>query len=135
MKFHLARAAHLRLGRRGERDARRLLEEKGYVFLASGWRCPSGELDLVMRDGGTMVFVEVKTLRRRGFYGPMANLSIRQMRRNLRAGQAYLRDYAPEGMECRYDLVEVIRGRWSCREIRHHEGFIGTELLGRRNGV
>lgn len=129
MNFRLARAAHLRLGRLGERDARRLLEDKGYLFLASDWRCPAGELDLVMRDGATVVFVEVKTLRRRGFYGPMANLSLRQMRRNIRAGQAYLRDYAPDGSECRYDLVEVVRGRWWCREIRHHQRFIGTELL------
>ena len=47
------------LGNAGERDARRLLEEKGFVFVAANWHCPAGELDLVMRDGEEVVVVEV----------------------------------------------------------------------------
>ncbi len=123
------RARHLALGRAGERDARRLLEEAGYVFLAADWRCRYGELDLVMRDGETIVFVEVKTLRRRGHYRPADNLSLRQLRRNVRAGREYLRECASPAFPCRYDLVEVIRGFWFCREIRQHRNFIDPGLL------
>ena len=63
----LARAAHLVLGRRGEEAAVRLLLAKGYTILARNWRVRSGELDIVARDGRTLVFVEVKTRRRSGF--------------------------------------------------------------------
>ena len=50
-----------RLGRSGEGIARKHLERQGYVFVAANWRCRAGELDLVMRDGDVLVFVEVKT--------------------------------------------------------------------------
>lgn len=73
----LARAAHLVLGRRGEEAAVRLLLAKGYTILARNWRIRSGELDIVARDGRTLVFVEVKTRRRSGFYRPGDNLSLR----------------------------------------------------------
>ena len=52
-----------RLGDLGERHARRLLEAKGYTFVAANWRRAGRELDLVMRDGDEVVFVEVKTRR------------------------------------------------------------------------
>ncbi len=50
-------------GDAGPRLARRHLEAKGYRFLAANWRCPAGELDLVMLDGDEIVAVEVKTRR------------------------------------------------------------------------
>ena len=51
------------LGAAGERLARRHLEHQGYEFIAANWRRPYGELDLIMRDGDTLVFIEVKTRR------------------------------------------------------------------------
>ena len=51
------------VGTTGESHARRYLEAKGYRFVASNWFCEAGELDLVMRDGDELVFVEVKTRR------------------------------------------------------------------------
>lgn len=51
------------LGRFGEDYARRWLEQQGYTTLATNWRCPTGELDIVMLDKDCLVFVEVKTRR------------------------------------------------------------------------
>lgn len=48
------------LGTAGESHARHWFEARGYRFLAGGWRCLAGELDLVLRDGEELVFVEVK---------------------------------------------------------------------------
>lgn len=56
-----ARDGHIKLGKAGEAAARRYLEARGYTFIEANWRCASGELDLVMRDGEELVFVEVKT--------------------------------------------------------------------------
>jgi ribonuclease HII len=49
------------LGRRGELAARRYLESLGYSMMAHNWRVKAGEIDLVMIDGDTLVFVEVRT--------------------------------------------------------------------------
>jgi putative endonuclease len=59
-----------RLGARGEDAAARFYERAGYVVLARNWRCPTGELDLVLRagNGEAVVFCEVKT-RSGGAYG------------------------------------------------------------------
>lgn len=56
------------LARAGEEETAFLLSEKGYTILQRNLRFPEGELDLVLRDGKTLVFVEVKT-RRPGLYG------------------------------------------------------------------
>ena len=51
----MTRTARQGLGAAGERLARRHLEDRGYRFVAANWRCLSGELDLVMRDGEVLV--------------------------------------------------------------------------------
>jgi putative endonuclease len=47
----------------GEQAAAAHLIKRGYTLLARKWRCPTGEIDLLMRDGATLVFVEVRTRR------------------------------------------------------------------------
>lgn len=58
---------HLRskLGDFGEQAAAAHLARRGYVLVARKWRCAAGEIDLLMRDGPTLVFVEVRTRRDR----------------------------------------------------------------------
>jgi len=51
------------LGRRGEQWAAAWLEERGMTIVDANWRCARGEIDLVARDGGELVVVEVKTRR------------------------------------------------------------------------
>lgn len=66
-----AETATQALGRYGEQLAEQHLTAAGMVVLARNWRCPQGELDLVVRDvDGTVVFVEVKTRAGTGFGEP-----------------------------------------------------------------
>ncbi|MEP7189216.1 MAG: YraN family protein [Roseiflexaceae bacterium] len=51
------------LGDFGEQAAAAHLIKRGYTLLARKWRCRTGEIDLLMRDGATLVFVEVRTRR------------------------------------------------------------------------
>ena len=51
------------LGDFGEQAAAAYLIKHGYALLKSKWRCAAGEIDLLMRDGSTLVFVEVRTRR------------------------------------------------------------------------
>lgn len=103
------RKAHLRLGRQGEAVTRRLYRRRGYEILACNWRCRYGELDVVARDGGVLVFAEVKTLRRSREYRPADNLSPKQLARDLRAAAAYRDMFASALFPWRFELVEVVR--------------------------
>jgi putative endonuclease len=48
-------------GARGEAVAARYLREQGYAVVEQNWRCARGEIDIVAREGATLVFVEVRT--------------------------------------------------------------------------
>jgi putative endonuclease len=96
------------LGAAGEGHARRYLERQGYRFLTANWRCPFGELDLVMRDGDMLVFVEVKT--RRGERRGLAEESVTsaKRRRLLLAAQWFLSEHPELAASIwRIDLVAI----------------------------
>ena len=63
-------AAHNELGKWGEELAATYLEEKGYVILERDWKSGHHDLDIVAKDGDTLVIVEVKTRRNRLFGDP-----------------------------------------------------------------
>lgn len=62
------------IGRFGEQTAAAYLTTCGYEVLARNWRCRGGEVDLIVRDGSTLVFVEVRT--RRGAVAGAAEESV-----------------------------------------------------------
>lgn len=86
----MTQTARQGLGTAGERLARRHLEEHGYAFVTANWRYPGGELDLVMRDGDVLVFVEVKTRRGERLGAAEESLTPVQTGRLLRAAQVFL---------------------------------------------
>jgi len=74
--------AGLRKGMRYEDRARRYLESRGLSLLAQNYRCRTGELDLVMRDGDRICFIEVK-YRRSATFGGAAQSIPRAKRQKL----------------------------------------------------
>jgi putative endonuclease len=85
----LTRTERQGLGDAGELLARRHLEADGYTCLAQQWRCPVGELDLVMQQGDDLVFVEAK-VRRGGLIEAEQAVTPAQQRRLLAAAQSFL---------------------------------------------
>jgi len=97
-----------RLGRFGERVAERYLQKKGMKILARNWRVRAGELDLVLRRGRTLVFVEVKTRRWPTRFAPEVAVDGKKQRRLRRAGRAWLRRHPFRfWSEIRFDVVAV----------------------------
>jgi len=96
------------LGTAGEAHARRYLEHQGYRFLTANWRCPSGELDLVMNDGAEVVAVEVKTRRGEAAGRAEEAISVSQRRRLLASAEAFVASH-PEWHQAiwRIDLVAI----------------------------
>ena len=114
-------AAHIRLGRRGERAAVRLLRSKGCDILARDWKRGAGELDIVARDGLMLVFVEVKSRRATATAAPADNLSFGQIRRIRLGAVKYLAQFGTVAPPHRFDLIEVKLTPWRISEIYHHE--------------
>jgi len=107
--FAARRTAHLRLGRRGEQLAARLLRELGLDILCRNYRGPHGELDIVARDDGTLCFVEVKTLRRPHRPGrPGAKVGAAKRRNLVRTAKRYLHRLGHPAIPHRYDVVELV---------------------------
>ena len=78
-------------------------------MLAANYRCRYGELDLVMRDGASLVVVEVKARRSDRYGAPEAFITGRKMRCLTRAARSFVRDH-PQfgGMMLRFDVVGIL---------------------------
>jgi putative endonuclease len=115
----LTTSGHLALGRSGEDLAERYLRRKGYRILGRNIRTPYGELDLVARRRGCIVFVEVKT-RREGedCFPPSLAVTPRKLWRLRRAACAWLEREFGTGGNCppaRLDVIGI-----SQEEVREH---------------
>jgi putative endonuclease len=108
----------LRSARWGEALAAWFLRLKGFHVEARNWRCPQGELDLVCRDGDTLVFVEVKTRGSAAAGDPEDAVDRRKQQRLVRLAYAYLAHLGGETPPCRFDVVAIERSRLGPR-IRH----------------
>ncbi len=96
------------VGRRGEALAREYLEKAGYVTLRQNFRSGPREIDLIMLDGETTVFVEVKSRSKTRYGTPAEFVTPAKQRQLTLAAEAYL--LAEHGrMDCsaRFDVVEV----------------------------
>src|SRR4051794_8773935 len=112
-----------RLGEIGEDHAARHFERLGYEVLARNHRTRYGELDLVVRDGGGLVFAEVKT-RRAGSGRPFENLHDRKQRQVRSMGAAWLmQSDRPYFESLRFDAVGVVVSPdGTLLELEHLEG-------------
>ncbi|GAC1476230.1 MAG: YraN family protein [Vulcanimicrobiaceae bacterium] len=93
-----------RLGDAGERAAASYLEDLGFAILTRNLRGPGGEIDIVARDGETIVFVEVKTRRSLRFGSALGAVDARKRDRLRRVAADYLQFVAPQA-RARFDVL------------------------------
>lgn len=126
----------IRLGKAGERTTCRMLRDAGFKVLLRNCRTNRAEVDIIARDGLSLVFVEVKTLYRRydskRELRPAARLRNAQKRRLYRAAISYLKDIGNPQLTFRFDLVEVIYNISGPYMIRHWKNHFGSEVLRRK---
>lgn len=94
-------------GARGERAAVDFLCAAGYRILQRNWRCPLGEIDVICRDGETLVFVEVKASEKPGVLPPEVRVNQRK-RAKLHALAAYYIKQSKQNATCRFDVIAVV---------------------------
>ena len=78
----------------------------GLSLVESNFTCKSGEIDLIMRDGEALVFVEVRQRAGRAHGGAAASITPAKIRRLVRAAQTYLLRF-PRVPPCRFDVIAI----------------------------
>lgn len=105
-----------RLGRRGERLARKLCKRRGLKILARNYRCRAGEVDLIALDPATrrtdgaetLVFVEVKTRSSDRYTDPESAVDARKQRRIRKVADYYVASRDAADYNVRFDIVAVV---------------------------
>ena len=96
------------LGLLGERVAARWLARRGWSVVAHRFRSGHRDLDLVVRQGSLVAFVEVKARRRAGYGGPLGALHWRKQRELVRSAQAWIARHGRPDETYRFDVVGVL---------------------------
>ena len=93
-------------GEQAEKRAAEFLRDRGLMILERNWRCRFGEIDLVARDGDTLVFVEVRARGSRSHGGAAESISTAKRRRLTATANQYLAR-ARRQVPCRFDALLI----------------------------
>lgn len=108
-------------GRTAESAVERYLRRKGYRIVARNLRSAHGELDLVARSGGVLVFVEVKARRTTAFGGAPYAVHAGKQARLIKLAASYLAAHRLRNQLCRFDVLLYTEGKDGQVAIEHHE--------------
>ena len=97
----------LELGRLGEDLALQKIRKLGYRCLVRNYRCSLGEVDLIARDGDTLVFIEIKTRRGRSLEFAKEAVSRKKRRQLSKVALSYIRDHDCADVKSRFDVVAI----------------------------
>ena len=99
--------SRIALGKTGEDLACQELERRGYVIVARRYRSRGGELDIIARDGPTLVFVEVKARHGYEFGDGVEAVTAFKRRRIGRLAMDYVVRHRLSNAPCRFDVVSI----------------------------
>jgi len=112
------------LGDHGEQVAVDHLVASGLTILERNWRCELGEIDIVARDGDTLVVCEVKTRAGVGFGSPLEAVTAAKAARLRRLAARWIEANGVHPPEIRIDLIGVLRPRRGPAEVDHVRGVV-----------
>ena len=99
---------NLSVGERGENIAEAYLRGRGFAILEKNYRCKSGEVDIVARDGDTIVFVEVKTRRNLAYGPPQLAVTSFKQRQISRTALTWLAHHKKTNAIARFDVIAIL---------------------------
>jgi putative endonuclease len=100
-----------RIWREGERAAWEAYRARGYRLVARNWRCPLGELDLVIARGHLLVFCEVKARSGVRLGGPFEAVTGSKQRKLRQLAEAFVSTVRPRASTYRFDVASVTWGQ------------------------
>lgn len=98
-------------GSAGEDAACRYLQDKGFVILQRNYRQPCGEIDIIARQGNTLVFAEVKKRASGAFGGPLAAVTPAKQHKITLTAECYIKEKAPKFDSIRFDVICLLDGK------------------------
>ena len=96
------------LGVLGEELAFHHLQKKGYKVLLRNYESPMGEIDLIAKEKGALVFIEVKTRSSDAMGSPAESVTHFKRHQIVKSAQYYVKRYGIHRVPCRFDVVSVI---------------------------
>lgn len=108
-----------RLGKSGEQLAAKYLKKNGYKILIQNYRCKFGEIDIIAKGSGVLVFIEVKTRSGTTHGSPAAAVNARKQRQISRAAQYYLAEHSLFDSPARFDVISILYDGSSLSSIDH----------------
>ena len=97
----------LDLGKLGEELALKKIKRLGYKYIASNYRCPLGEIDLIARDGDCLVFIEIKTRKGRSMAYAKEAVDQRKKRQISKVALSYMKANKCIDTKARFDVIAV----------------------------
>ncbi|MCK5471718.1 YraN family protein [Candidatus Gracilibacteria bacterium] len=98
-------------GNTGEQIAERFLRSRGLEILAKNFHAREGEVDIVARDGETIIFVEVKARRNQKFGSAIESVDERKLEKIAAAGERFLQKNSLENSAWRVDVIAIDEGK------------------------
>lgn len=94
----------MKSGALAEQTAAHFLQQQGLRLIQANYRCRFGEIDLILKDGDTLVFTEVRMRRSKTFGGAAASIDLRKQAKIIHTAQHYLSSL-PSTPSCRFDAI------------------------------
>jgi putative endonuclease len=96
-------------GKNAEELAASFLQQQGLTLLSSNYRCKFGEIDLIMRDHKSLVFVEVRLRSNANFGGAASSITLQKQRKIAMTAEHYLQQHGNQA--CRFDAILMDRSQ------------------------
>ena len=111
------------LGKLGEDLACAELLRRGYAVCERRYRTRYGEIDIIARESGDVVFIEVKTRRDHQRGTPLESITPAKLARLRRLAGTWLRQHAHTGVSSRIDAIAITRPRTGTTTVQHIRGL------------
>ncbi len=112
-------SAKQRTGQRGETLATEFLIQAGWVIVERNWRCASGEIDIIAKDGETLIFVEVRTRHSANTEPNFESFTPRKRAKMIATSDEYLSTHQLEDSPYRIDAIAISFAPHSAPIIEH----------------
>lgn len=116
----------LRVGAAGEEAARAYLIERGYTIECSNYRCPLGEIDIVAREGCTLVFFEVRSGTGSSLETAAESITAVKIKKLKKLALYYLQSVYGRDLICRFDFLAVLleKNTLKTRKVEHIRNIV-----------
>ena len=115
------------LGAIGEELAFHFLWRRGYKILLRNYVSPLGEIDLIAKEKGALVFVEVKTRRSDAMGVPAESVTHQKRHQIVKTAHYYIKRYGIHNVPCRFDVVSILMPEGSDAQVEVIENAFGED--------